>query len=251
MSTDANRRASLAAEASGASLSHLSRLRFAIVLFSSLLLAVGQPLVAGLFDEQGTFDVAVSLLIIAVMLLAFEQRNHRNLALLLGLVAFLGLWISRALQGAVSGQFLAASYLLTAGFFAFALFGIVRTVLAGRASTHAIVGAVCGYLLLGLIWSLIYSAIETLAPGSFARSVHDSAEPLDRSVLSYYSFVTLSTVGYGDITPATPLVRTLSWIEAVAGQFYLAVLVAGLVGFKVSQGQRAAPDPGASDGDVR
>jgi voltage-gated potassium channel len=45
----------------------------------------------------------------------------------------------------------------------------------------------------------------------------------------------LTTVGYGDITPATPLARTLTWIVAVSGQFYLAILVAGLIGFKVSQ----------------
>jgi hypothetical protein len=251
VSTDPNRRARIAPDARQAYGGVLHRWRFAIVLFTSLLLAVGQPLVAETFDEQGTFDVAVSLLIMAVMLLSFEEREHRKLGLLLGLAAFLSLWTSRAFLDSSRGPFLALSYLFTSFFFAFALFGIVRTVLSGRATTHAILGAVCGYLLLGLVWSLVYSAVETLAPGSFGRSASDGAAPLDRSALSYYSFVTLSTVGYGDITPNTPLARTLSWIEAVTGQFYLAVLVAGLVGFKVSQGQRAAPDPGASDGDVR
>jgi len=50
-----------------------------------------------------------------------------------------------------------------------------------------------------------------------------------------FSFITLATVGYGDVTPATPLARTLAWTEAVTGQLYLAILVAGLVGFKVTQ----------------
>jgi len=54
-------------------------------------------------------------------------------------------------------------------------------------------------------------------------------------VLTYFSFITLATVGYGDVTPATPLARTLAWTLAVTGQFYLAVLVAGIVGFKVTQ----------------
>jgi hypothetical protein len=49
-------------------------------------------------------------------------------------------------------------------------------------------------------------------------------------VLTYYSFVTLTTVGYGDISPVSPATRTLAWVEAVTGQFYLAVIVAGLVG---------------------
>ena len=61
---------------------------------------------------------------------------------------------------------------------------------------------------------------------------------LDRGALSYYSFITLATVGYGDVTPTTPLARTLAWIEAITGQFYLAVLVAGLVGFKVTQAMK-------------
>ena len=52
---------------------------------------------------------------------------------------------------------------------------------------------------------------------------------------SYYIFITLATVGYGDVTPSTPLARTLAWIEAITGQFYLAILVAGLVGIKVTQ----------------
>ncbi|MCR4415511.1 MAG: potassium channel family protein, partial [Thermoguttaceae bacterium] len=54
-------------------------------------------------------------------------------------------------------------------------------------------------------------------------------------VLSYFSFITLATVGYGDVTPTTSLARTLAWTEAITGQFYLAVLVAGLVGLKVTQ----------------
>jgi hypothetical protein len=241
MSNRATRPAATASSDDGASDGILRRWRFAIVLVSSLVLVVGQPIAAGLFDEQGSFDLAVSLLIMAVMLLAFEEREHRRIGMLLGLAAFLGLGTARAVYGAANGALLAASYLLTACFFAFALFGIVRTVLAGRASTHAIMGAVCGYLLLGIIWSLLYAAVETRAPGSFAIPARNSdVGQLDRSTLSYYSFVTLSTVGYGDITPTTRLARTLTWIEAVTGQFYLAVLVAGLVGFKVSQGPSKA-----------
>jgi voltage-gated potassium channel Kch len=69
-----------------------------------------------------------------------------------------------------------------------------------------------------------------------ARGIAEvAASRTDRNGLSYFSFITLATVGYGDVTPATPLTRTLAWLEAITGQFYLAVLVAGLVGFKVTQ----------------
>ena len=97
----------------------------------------------------------------------------------------------------------------------------------------------CGYLLLGIIWSLLYSAVETALPGSFSAPApgidNIVAGRADRGALSYYSFITLATVGYGDVAPITPLARTLAWMEAIAGQFYLAILVAGLVGFKVTQ----------------
>ena len=85
----------------------------------------------------------------------------------------------------------------------------------------------------------MYSSVETASPGSFAMpatiGAHAVPVQLDRGALSYYSFITLATVGYGDVTPVTPLARTLAWMEAITGQFYLAILVAGLVGFKVTQ----------------
>jgi hypothetical protein len=215
------------------------RWRFAVVLLASLLLAVAQPLTSGLFDDRGSFDVFFSLLIVAVLLLVFEDREHRRIAISLGLAAFLGIWVSHGLGGLASRAFLVGAYSLAVCFFAFALYGILRAIFVKQASGDAVFAAVCGYLLLGIIWSLLYSAVETASPGSFSLPVQQGGSAAavrpDRGVLSYYSFVTLATVGYGDITPITPLARTLSWMEAIAGQFYLAILVAGLVGFKVTQ----------------
>ena len=134
---------------------------------------------------------------------------------------------------------LVGAHLLAACFFAFALYGILRAIFVKQASGDAIFAAVCGYLLLGIIWSLLYSAVETASPGSFncrrQQGANVAAVRPDRGTLGYFSFITLATVGYGDITPITPLARTLAWMEAIAGQFYLAILVAGLVGFKVTQ----------------
>ena len=114
--------------------------------------------------------------------------------------------------------------------------------LSSQASGGTLLGAVCGYLLLGIIWGLMYSAVEEASPGSFAFPA-DARAPqtrMDSGVLNYFSFITLSTVGYGDVTPTWPLARTLAWLEAITGQFYLAVLVAGLVGAKVTQGMQNA-----------
>lgn len=218
------------------------RWRFAIVLLASLLLAVAQPLTSGLFGDQGSFDIFFSLLICAVLLLVFEEREHRRIAISFGLVAFLGIWVSHGFGGVAGRVLLVGTYLLAACLFAFALYGILRAIFAKQASGDAIFGAVCGYLLLGIIWSLLYLAVETAFPESFdmpaAGGANVVAVRLDRGVLSYYSFITLATVGYGDVTPTTPLARTLAWMEAITGQFYLAILVAGLVGFKVTQAMK-------------
>lgn len=171
--------------------------------------------------------------------LVFEEREHRRIAIAIGLAAFLGICVSHAFGGLAGRVLLVGAHLLAACLFAFALYRILRAIFAKQASGDAIFGAVCGYLLLGIIWSLLYSAVETAAPGSFDMPARGNADVLaarpDRGVLSYYSFITLATVGYGDVTPTTPLTRTLAWMEAIAGQFYLAILVAGLVGFKVTQ----------------
>jgi hypothetical protein len=98
------------------------------------------------------------------------------------------------------------------------------------------------YLFLGLGWAVLYSMIEGFRPGSFEISPKlvtggEVARPLPH-VLTYFSFVTLTTVGYGDISPVSPASRTLACMEAVTGQFYLAVIVAGLVSLLVAKGKR-------------
>jgi len=95
-----------------------------------------------------------------------------------------------------------------------------------------IMGAASTYFLVGLFWAFIFFFIESVSPGSF----HLEGAPADKeSQLIYYSFVTLTTIGYGDITPVSLIARSYSVLEAVTGQLYLTVLVAGLVGLYISQ----------------
>jgi hypothetical protein len=82
-----------------------------------------------------------------------------------------------------------------------------------------------------------YSMIETFQPGSFqiSQSLRISGEQPQLYVLTYFSFVTLTTVGYGDVVPNSPTTCTFAWIEAITGQFYLAIIVAGLVSMLVTR----------------
>lgn len=106
-----------------------------------------------------------------------------------------------------------------------------------RADTNTLMGAVCVYLLLGLIFALLYALIAHFWPEGAFNGITFQANAVQFDNFLYYSFVTLTTAGYGDITPVNPLLRTLAYLEMIMGQFYMAVLVAGLVGlFMVRRG---------------
>jgi voltage-gated potassium channel len=100
---------------------------------------------------------------------------------------------------------------------------------ASTIDRNLLFGAMCVYLLMGLIWAILYGVVLQFLPGSFHGMDGVNGEvPMD--TLLYYSFVTLASLGYGDITPRVPLARTLAYMEAISGQLYIAVMLAGLVG---------------------
>lgn len=115
----------------------------------------------------------------------------------------------------------------------------LRQVLFGtEIDPNRLIGAVCIYLLLGVIWALVYSLVDLADPASFAGIDASTRAGWDSGWI-YFSFVTLTTLGYGDITPVTATARSLAYTEAIAGQFYIAVLVAGLVGAYISDHQKS------------
>lgn len=108
-----------------------------------------------------------------------------------------------------------------------------RLLLAERIGANEIIGSACVYMLLGVIWAVVYIFVLGLEANAFENL---TAAPLKGEVaeLLYFSFVTLTTLGYGDILPVSPLARVLAALEAIAGQLYLTILVAALVGRHLS-----------------
>jgi hypothetical protein len=106
-------------------------------------------------------------------------------------------------------------------------------------STDTLYAAVCVYLLLGLLWASIYSFLEHLSPGViFVSNNSDVMGNLTSNELIYYSYTTLTTLGYGDITSLTPVGRIISVLESVIGELFLAFLVARLVAIYTSNKMR-------------
>ena len=92
-----------------------------------------------------------------------------------------------------------------------------------------IVGAICVYLLIGLGCASVYETLDGVIPGSFRFPADSAWMTLDPIRYRYFSFVTLATLGYGDVTPVTALAGTLASMEAIGGQLYIAITVARLV----------------------
>ena len=151
-------------------------------------------------------------------------RNRRTLLILiiLGLPWFLSEWAFTKSSRTIFTSML---------FFIFVTATILEHILKTKeVTTDTLYGAVCVYLLLGIMWASIYGFLEYITPGAvFKGSGGDINTKLTTNELIYYSYSTLATLGYGDITSVTPVGRILSVLEAVFGQLYIAFLVARLI----------------------
>lgn len=144
------------------------------------------------------------------------------------IVATLGLWFQHVGLDVVHVSILIIFYL-------YAAYVAARLVLfTGEIDWNKIVGAICIYLLMGLIWAMCYLLVAQVVPGAF-NGLEQVPWHDNFSDAAYYSFVTLTTLGYGDISPVAPIARFLVYMEAIFGVFYMAILVASLIGVKASK----------------
>ncbi len=128
-----------------------------------------------------------------------------------------------------------AHLLILISFYTWATWLAARQVLfTGPIDGNKIVGAICIYLLMGLIWSLCYLLIAQAIPSAF-NGLEQLPWYENFADVSYYSYVTLTTLGYGDISPVAPVARFLVYMEAIVGVFYMAILVASLIGIRASE----------------
>jgi voltage-gated potassium channel len=100
---------------------------------------------------------------------------------------------------------------------------------------NTIVATLCLYLVIGLFWGALYALMDELAPGSYSGALLEDTSGNRFNLFIYFSIVTLTTLGYGDITPQTIQASSLCQLEAIVGQFFTAVVIAWLVGSYASQ----------------
>ncbi len=208
--------------------------RYLFLLVALLILLVFQPIVAGVDDVGPLFDALFALVMLMLVLALAQEKVWRGIACILLIPAAALSTGGHLLTSSAQVASVTAGHAIGALFFVAVAGKIIQSILVSQeVALDSIFGAICGYLLLGVACALTYVMIYAANPESF--QLGDSVRPqmeqgeYSRSVFIYYSFVTLTTVGYGDVTPVSIPARTLSWVEAMTGQLYLAVLVAGLI----------------------
>ncbi|TNG02628.1 MAG: hypothetical protein EP297_00945 [Gammaproteobacteria bacterium] len=218
----------------------MKRHNFEFLLASLLLLLIASPIV---YDLGGTHSAMITDLGFSVVIILAVWSLHGS-----------RFWFTVGIVMAVAGLLFDILHVVQ-GWSGFVLLAILcnltfltltiviafrQLVRAHDIDMNTIMGAVCIYLLIGVIWSLLFAITEIAIPGSF-EGIGDLADVAagKGQALLYYSFVTLTTLGYGDILPVSATARGLAYTEAILGQFYIAVLVAGLVSILASKTKKS------------
>ena len=197
---------------------------FSFLLIVLLLMLLLHPFISG--ERQGEFfSVGFTLAFLAGLYAIRNERHTLVQGLVLAIPAIVGSWASILIDSTVV---LAISRAFEAAFILFVTWVILRYIMTEREVTNdTIFGAVCAYIMIGLVFAIAYGLLETLEPGSF-RGI-TATDPQSSWEFIYFSLVTMTTLGYGDITPVHEAARSMATVQAITGQFYVAVLVARIV----------------------
>jgi hypothetical protein len=173
-------------------------------------------------------SILLSLVLLSAVLAVAGRRRTLLIALLLGIPTLAARWINHFRPDLVPPEiFLVGALLLII----FVVWHLLRFVLhAPSVDVDVLCASISAYLMLGLIWTIAYWLVDEIVPNAFSFNTTAGAKESMRGFNAFYfSFVTLSTVGYGDITPVSKVARMLAAMEAMTGLLYVAVLIARLV----------------------
>lgn len=203
----------------------LREYRFLVLLVVLTLFVLMSPLVVIAELRPAPLIIAFAVVIFAAANAASDRLAHTVTAAILALVAIVLNLLKLIVVGPTIEVFGDLSSICLLGF----TIGVIlnRIVKLEGTNLNVLSGAAAVYLLLGLIWALSYRVIGTLSPGAFNGLNPDSLWAWTQYL--YLSLTTLTTLGYGDITPVGPFVRIWAALEAVVGVLYVAILVARLV----------------------
>lgn len=201
----------------------------ALLGFLFLQIFVLYPSVGSEVIGRNLIHISFVLVLVSGVMTVIETPLWGRLAVALGIISFIG----RIALIVYPGMALEALNALLTPLFSGVLVVLIlmQVFREGPVNYHRIAGAVAAYMLMGVLWGSLYFLIDLASPGAFNFATFPP--PTDAHALAgklvYFSFITLTSVGYGDILPAHPAVQTLAMLEAIVGQLFPAILVARLV----------------------
>ena len=208
--------------------------RFLVLLILLLFLLVLTPFLDKFIETRILMDVFLTAIFIFIIYSIRLKRSQAIIAFVLVLPLIIATWSTYFFEIKTLSML---TRIFGALFFAYAAINILRIIVKSEKVTReTIFAAIVAYLLIALMWAFLYMILELVSPGSF--SFPDKGSWGEMMRYEYLSFVTITTLGYGDITPVTDQASALVLIEAFVGQIYLVVLVAWLVGMHVSRRTR-------------
>lgn len=221
---------------------------FAVLLGAITVLLVAAPVLSIVSPRLPTWLVSLTTTAVffAMLLSAVFAVSGTRRSVIIGLTLIAPVLLSQIVAVVWErNETLAVDYVLSISFMVYVILLMLRWLFRQEVvDFNTICCSLCVYLLLGVAWSIVFSLLVVVDPGAFADLPHatDSAARIrfgaaETITSLYFSFVTLTTLGYGDITPTSPAARMLAVVEAVMGQLYLAVLVARLVGSYIAKGK--------------
>jgi hypothetical protein len=213
-------------------------LRFSGVQFLSALLTliVTAPFIDKLDYGILIESVLISLVLFSALLAIGGRRRTLVLGSILLIPALAGKWMNYFRPDLAPPEIFLAAGILFTGYVVLHLFGFILR--APRVDREILCTAIANYLMLGLLWGFAYALIGGLDNEAFVVTYGTTAGHLMKGVNAlYFSFATLCTIGYGDIVPVSNVARMLAILEAVAGMFYMTMLIARLVALYSSETQ--------------
>ena len=204
-----------------------------LLLITILGFIIGGPFVDELFRLEFIPDIFLTTVFIFAIYAISLEKKYIYIGLLLAAPMFISIWISHLFK---SLELFALGELFGALFAGFVISLLVKFIFQEKEVTKEVIyAAVVVYLLIGIMWSFFYFILDYFYPDSF--SFPEISSPTIYRYL-YFSYVTLTTLGYGDVAPLTSKAGSLVILEAITGQIYLVVIVAWLVGMHVSRRSR-------------
>lgn len=224
-------------------LKQLKKWEYSYLLGSFMLLMVVEPLLSPLVEVSFLFEIPIMLVTFSGVIAVTKNKIQEAIMIVLAVLMFFFGILALSSLNSWPG-FL--SYLIGMSLFSYFTYHVVTGVITTDEPVDAnlIIRAICGYFLIGVSFSFFYEILVWVDPNAISSANWGPGDdPRDLLEPVYFSFVTLTTLGFGDIVPVSRFAKNIVSLEAIIGQMYLTILIARLVGLHIAQKDQAKKAP--------